>query len=139
MNVKILKDYIIKNFIISNEYLDNYHVKNYNNIFIILYDNIQRTKMYIWSHFLVFIGWSYLPYILSKYFNQTQLSSNNEYDLGFSIPFLSFFLLFYLEEIFFPNFRIRLKFIYQNKIYLIFWNLGLILFLGVFFNLIGIL
>ena len=105
---------------VSDNYLDNYKIIDNNNLFIKIYNKIQRTKMYIWSHVLSCIGWYFLFYSL-------QTASTEEYTKICIITLSSFFLICFIEEIFYPNFRIKWEFIYENRFYHIIWSTGIVM------------
>ena len=97
------------------------------------YQKLCATKVHLWSHYLALLGWLYLPSLIilkSEYPDITFFLLH----VLLMIVFLytPFIILFLFENSCYPIYMEKLKFIYKNPIYNIFWITGFLL--GLIFN-----
>ena len=125
---------------VNNEYLDRFQYRNnYKNLFQYIYYKILKTKIHLWSHIIMLIGWASLVWLILLSLPFVDI-------LGFfTLSCASILLLgiIIIESIFFRKFRIKWRFIYKNKIYNKIWHIGIIgyiVFVIIFFkNIIQLL
>ena len=99
---------------------------NYIQELIINNSKLKKYKTSIWSHLLAIIGWIYL-------YNYINLITNKYAILYigalFFITILSFIIVipiaYTMEILWIKRFKLKWKFIYENKIYNIFWLVGI--------------
>ena len=86
---------------------------------------IIKTKSHIWGYIISSCGWGYIIYFI---YSIKQPLDVFFFIIGFMILIYNFSLAalicYLIEKFCFKNFKIKWKFIYTNKIFNIFWNIG---------------
>ena len=116
--------------LINKNYFQEYENKNKHKKFYIIKKCIQNIKSHIWSHITMLLG-LFCGFLL-LYFWGEQGDKSLYLLVCITISSYLFFISLFcilLETIFFYKFKIRWKFIYENKFYNITWILGQIFYL----------
>ena len=117
--------------LINKNYFQEYENTNKHKKVYIIKKCIQNIKSHIWSHITMLLG-LFCGFLLLLYFFEEQGDKSLYLLVAITISSYLFFITLFcilLETIFFYKFKIRWKFIYENKFYNITWILGQIFYL----------
>ena len=92
------------------------------------YQKLCATKVHLWSHCLALIGWYGLFLSIhnnTDTYNQDLLTNIIKNYESFWFLLLILFFIYFIETLFFFNFKIKNNILEKNKIYNITWNIGI--------------